>query len=84
MWDQAKGSAQADCAAAAPTNLCCCMSRWTLLLLVGSTTGLPRWSRDTVQIYVHCCNQSGPWSDAALDKFEALGPGLRFGSNIPL
>jgi hypothetical protein len=49
-----------------------------LLALLVCVTALPAWSWDTVQIYVHCCNQSGPWNEEALGKMKALGAGLRF------
>jgi hypothetical protein len=51
---------------------------FALLALLICVTALPNWNWDTVQIYVHCCNQSGPWNEEALGKMKALGAGLRF------
>lgn len=37
-----------------------------LALLAPLVLGLPSWSWDTLQTYIHCANTTGEWNDAAL------------------
>ena len=45
-----------------------------LLALLAAARALPEWSDATLNTFVHCANQSGPWSDAALALLVAQGP----------
>ena len=45
-----------------------------LLALLAAARALPDWSDETINTFIHCANESGPWSDDALARLVAQGP----------
>jgi hypothetical protein len=48
--------------------LACCVAT------VATVAALPVWSPERLNTYVHCANESGPWSDEALAALKKASP----------